>query len=131
MGMLGRFPIYPVLPASDLERAKTWYRDKLGMTPAKEEMGLWYECAEGTWLLVYPTGTAGTAQNTQAHFQVTGIDELMTKLRGRGVAFEEYDYEPFTGWHQGGGLYQVDGYKACFLKDSEGNTIEIAEVPEA
>jgi catechol 2,3-dioxygenase-like lactoylglutathione lyase family enzyme len=125
------FPIYPVLAASDLERAKTWYREKLDMTPTIEsEEGLWYECGQGTWLLVYPTGAAGTAKNTQAHFQVTEIESLMETLRSRGVSFEVYDYEPFSDWHQGGGLYAVGGYRVGFVVDSEGNTIEVAQVPD-
>jgi catechol 2,3-dioxygenase-like lactoylglutathione lyase family enzyme len=128
--MMQRFPIYPVLAASDLARAKAWYEEKLGMTPSiDQEMGLWYECGDGTWLLVYPTGAAGTAQNTQAHFQVTDIEKLMDDLRGRGVTFEEYDFDPFTQMHKGGGLYEYEGYKTVFVKDSEGNTIEIAQVP--
>ncbi|MGH2676005.1 MAG: VOC family protein [Actinomycetota bacterium] len=127
-----RFPIYPVLAASDIDRARSWYQEKLGMTPSiDQEMGLWYECGDGTWLLVYPTGAAGTAQNTQAHFQVTDLEKLMDELRGRGVTFEEYDFEPFTSMHSGSGLYEVGGYKVCFVKDSEGNTIEIAQQPGA
>lgn len=128
--MLERFPIYPVLAASDIARAKAWYQEKLGMTPAREVGGgLWYQCADGTWLLVYPTEAAGTAQNTQAHFEVTDIEGLMDELRGRGVTFEIYD--SFSEMHRGGGLYEYGGYKNVFIKDSEGNTIEIAQRPEA
>lgn len=127
--MMDRFPVYPVLPASDIDRARTWYQEKLGMTPKiDQQMGLWYECGEGTWLLVYPTGAAGTAQNTQAHFQVTDIEKLMEELQGRGVTFEEY--ESFAPMHKGGGLYEYEGYKTMFIKDSEGNTIEIAQQPQ-
>jgi catechol 2,3-dioxygenase-like lactoylglutathione lyase family enzyme len=130
--MMDRFPIYPVLAASDIDRARTWYQEKLGMTPKIDEgWGMWYECGEGTWLLVYPTGAAGTAQNTQAHFQVTDIEGLMKELRGRGVTFEIYDSEPFSQMQKGGGLYEYEGYKTVFVKDSEGNTIEIAQQPEA
>lgn len=130
--MFGSFPVYPVLPASDIERARSWYEEKLGMTPKIDQgWGMWYECGDGTWLLVYPTGAAGTAQNTQAHFQVADIEQVMEDLRGRGVTFEEYDFEPFTQMHRGGGLYEYEGYKTVFLKDSEGNTIEIAQQPPA
>jgi catechol 2,3-dioxygenase-like lactoylglutathione lyase family enzyme len=129
MEPLGRFPVYPVLAASDLDRAKAWYQEKLGMSPGKEDpSGLWYECAGGTWMLVYPTESAGTAQNTQAHFAVTDIESLMDELRGRGVTFEEYDFPPFTDMHKGGGLYQMGEYRGGWFKDSEGNTIEIAQV---
>jgi hypothetical protein len=88
---------------------------------------LWYECGEGTWLLVYPTESAGTARNTQAHFQVTGIEGVMEDLRGRGVEFERY--EAFKDYQSEDGIIEMDGYKVVFVKDSEGNTIEIAQLP--
>ena len=126
--MMNRFPVYPVLPASDIGRAKAWYQEQLGMAPSRESQGgLWYECAEGTWLLVYPTESAGTARNTQAHFQVSGIEDVMEALRGRGVEFERYD--AFKGYQSEDGIIEMDGYKVVFVKDSEGNTIEIAQVP--
>lgn len=128
MDSLGQFPVYPVLPASEIGRARSWYQEKLGMTPSQEPAGgLWYECGEGTWLLVYPTEQAGTARNTQAHFQVTGIEEVMEALRGRGVEFERY--EAFKDFQSEDGMIEMDGYKVVFVKDSEGNTIEIAQLP--
>jgi catechol 2,3-dioxygenase-like lactoylglutathione lyase family enzyme len=126
--MIEGFPVYPVLPASDIGRAKAWYQEKLGMAPSREsQAGLWYECGEGTWLLVYPTESAGTARNTQAHFQVAGIEEVMEDLRGRGVEFERY--EAFKDFQSEDGIIEMDGYKVVFVKDSEENTIEIAQVP--
>jgi catechol 2,3-dioxygenase-like lactoylglutathione lyase family enzyme len=126
--MMNRFPVYPVLPASDIGRAKAWYQQKLGMSPSREgQSGLWYQCGEGTWLLVYPTDSAGTARNTQAHFQVMGIEEVTQNLRGRGVEFEHY--EAFKDFQSEDGIIEMEGYKVVFVKDSEGNTIEIAEPP--
>ena len=56
VGMLRDLPLYPVLAASDIERAKAWYPDKLDLTPEVEEpMGsLWYKTGD-TWFLLYPT----------------------------------------------------------------------------
>ncbi|MEX0875058.1 MAG: VOC family protein [Actinomycetota bacterium] len=124
--MLEEFPIHATVAASDIERAKTWYRDKLGLTPKKEHMGsLWYEFAPGTWLLVYPTGTAGTAQNTQAGWTVKDIEAVMEGLRARGVQFEEYDFGEVKTEN---GLMTVPGQgKAAWFKDSEGNTFELSE----
>jgi hypothetical protein len=43
MRSLGEFPVYAVLPASDFGRAKTWYEEKLGLTPSEEAPGnAWY-----------------------------------------------------------------------------------------
>ena len=127
MASLADFAIWPVLAASDVARAKEWYRDKQGLTPQREDPtgGLWYEFAGGTWLLVYSTPSAGTAQNTQAHFDVTNIQELMEEMRGRGVVFEEYDFGEMGRTENG--LIEVMGHKGAWFKDSEGNTIEITE----
>lgn len=125
MASLAESAIWPVLAASDIGRAKEWYRDKLGLSPAKEEGGLWYAFGEGTWLLVYPTPHAGTAQNTQAHLDVAGIESLMDDLRSRDVVFEEYDFGEMG--RTVNGVLEAEGWKAAWFKDSEGNTIEITE----
>ncbi|HEU4917796.1 MAG TPA: hypothetical protein VFV13_14645 [Acidimicrobiia bacterium] len=41
---------------------------------------------------------AWTAKNTAIIFRVTGIEQVMTSLRGRGVVFEEYDLRLQHGW---------------------------------
>ncbi len=124
--MLEEFPIHATVAASDIERAKAWYQDKLGLTPKKEGMGsLWYEFSPGTWLLVYPTGAAGTAQNTQAGWAVKNIEAVMEQLRARGVEFEDYDMGEMKTVN---GLIDVPGQgKAAWFKDSEGNIFELSE----
>jgi len=89
--MLSHFPISARLPAADIDRARLWYSEKLGLAPSGETMGnLWYE-AGGTWFLLYKTSSAGTAKSTAAGWQVTGIEQVMNRLRERGVVFEDYD----------------------------------------
>jgi catechol-2,3-dioxygenase len=125
--MLDRFRVHAVLPAHDLQRAKAWWDEKVGMTPTTEDPGgLWFACAEGTWVVITPSANAGTAKNTAASFTVTGIETLMDSLRERGVIFEEYDMGDFKTVN---GLFEMGPYKAAWFKDSEGNIVEIAEVP--
>jgi catechol 2,3-dioxygenase-like lactoylglutathione lyase family enzyme len=64
--MLANYPFCPVVAVKDLERARRWYAEKLGLHPARQ-MGpeLVYELG-GATLLVYETDSAGTAQNTVA-----------------------------------------------------------------
>ena len=53
--MLAEYPIHTALPATDLERAKRFYADKLGLTPESEGPdGLFYRCGGGTRFLVFP-----------------------------------------------------------------------------
>ncbi|SRR6266498_593802 len=126
--MFDRFPITAVLPASDLARAKAWYRDTLGLIPSSEDPGgLWYQVAEGTRFLVTPSQHAGTAQNTAVSWTVSDIESVMPTLRERGVVFEEYDMG--EGYKTVNGLLDVEGYRAAWFKDSEGNILEISEPP--
>ena len=126
--MLESFPLSARLPAADIDRARVWYREMLGLEPAKVgPMGdLWYSTGD-TWFLVYQTEAAGTARNTAAGWQVTGIEAVVADLRSRGVVFEEYDFPQFKTVE---GLVTLPYGKAAWLKDSEGNIIELSEVNE-
>ncbi len=63
--MLGKFGTMTTLAASDMDRARTWYHEKLGMKPVEQsEGGLVYESG-GTKFYLYPSAGAGTAQHTQ------------------------------------------------------------------
>lgn len=127
--MLADFPIHATAAATDLDRARRWYEETLGLVPEREDPGgAWYRFAGDTWLYLYVTPSAGTARNTIAGWTVTGIEAVMSDLRGRGVAFEDYDF---------GELKTVDGLadfgiaKAAWFKDSEGNIYELSEVDRA
>jgi catechol 2,3-dioxygenase-like lactoylglutathione lyase family enzyme len=128
VAVLRDFPIHASVAASDLDRARAWYEEKLGMTPSRENPGgYWYQFAGGTWLYLYASGSAGTAQNTVAGWTVKDIAEVMEDLRARGVAFEEYD---MPGLKTEYGLADFGMAKAAWFKDSEGNTFELSEVME-
>lgn len=117
-------PMYAQLPASDIERAKAWYRTHLGLEPAEvfEDGNAMYETG-GTRFLLYQSEFAGTNQATAAGFMPDDFDGVITELRGSGVAFEEYDF--------GEDLRTVDGViatpagKAAWFKDSEGNILAV------
>jgi catechol 2,3-dioxygenase-like lactoylglutathione lyase family enzyme len=82
--------IMAVLPAKDINRAKAFYRDKLGIEPSEsmEEGAVMYSCGQGTRFLLYQTDNAGTAKNTQMGWETDNLEGEMEELRRRGVAFE-------------------------------------------
>jgi catechol 2,3-dioxygenase-like lactoylglutathione lyase family enzyme len=124
--VIDAFPVHATLPASDLGRARDWYRDKLGLEPVKEdEVGLWFEFA-GARLLLYETPSAGTAQNTAAEWLVRDIEAVVSKLRARGVQFEDYD---FPGLKTENGIGTIGEHKSAWFKDSEGNILSLDEPP--
>jgi predicted enzyme related to lactoylglutathione lyase len=124
--MLDQYPIRVRVPASDIDRAKAWYQQKLGLTPKKEHMNhLLFEFGSQTQVVVYPSpATAGTARNTQAEWSVQGIESVMDRLRSNGVQFEEYDLGQMKTVN---GLLQSPLGKSAWFKDSEGNTFQLSE----
>lgn len=124
--MLADFPIHATAAAIDLDRARRWFEERLGLIPEREDAGgVWYRFAGDTWLYLYGTPSAGTARNTVAGWTVTGIEVVMADLRGRGVVFEDYDFGELKTL---AGLADFGTAKAAWFKDSEGNTYELSEV---
>jgi len=120
-------PMYASLPASDVDRAKAWYKDHLGLEPIEDapDGGAIYETG-GARFAIYPSAFAGTNQATAGGFAVADFDAAMTELRGNGLIFEEYDL--------GDDLKTVDGVvttpsgnRAAWFRDSEGNIIGVFE----
>jgi catechol 2,3-dioxygenase-like lactoylglutathione lyase family enzyme len=125
--MLKDSNIMAVLPANDINRAKDFYRDKLGMEPSEfieAEDSLMYRCGNGTGFLIYQTENAGTAKNTQMGWETDNLEREMEELRGRGVAFEEYD---FPGLKTENGVATSDWGKSAWFLDSEGNILNISQ----
>lgn len=127
--MLKDLDVMPVLPARDINRARDFYRDKLGLEPATtiDEDNLVYRCGNGTGFLLYRTDNAGTAKNTQMGWGTNDVEREVEELRGRGVVFEEYD---FPGLKTENGIASLDGVgKAAWFLDSEGNILNISSLP--
>jgi predicted enzyme related to lactoylglutathione lyase len=111
------------IPAADLQRARTFYADILGLTPVQEMGGvnLVYETAGGTRFNIYETGFAGQAGHTIAQWHVTDIESDVRDLKAKGVGFEVYDM-PGVEWD--GEIASMKGMgRAAWFKDSEGNTM--------
>ena len=115
------------IPASDLQRARDFYADKLGLSPTRELPGevLVYRTAGGTSFQVYRTDYAGQAGHTIAQWHVDDIEAEVHDLQAKGVTFEVYDL-PGVRWD--GEIASMEGMgRAAWFKDSEGNTMCIDE----
>jgi catechol 2,3-dioxygenase-like lactoylglutathione lyase family enzyme len=131
--MLANGRIANRLPAQDLERARAFYAEKLGLEPVEERPGgLRYVCASGEFALFQSTGRA-SGEHTQMGWEVDDIDETVRELRGRGVVFEEYD---LPGLKTADGIAEIEGNypskgtgeRAAWFRDSEGNMLGIGEI---
>ncbi|MBT2532980.1 VOC family protein [Arthrobacter sp. ISL-48] len=124
--MLNDSNIMAVLPAKDINRAKDYYRDKLGLEPSgsMEEDSLMYRGGNGTGFMIYQTENAGTAKNTQMGWETDNLERDMEELRGRGVVFEDYD---FPGLKTENGIATSSWGKSAWFLDSEGNILNLAQ----
>jgi predicted enzyme related to lactoylglutathione lyase len=123
--MLKQVRAAAMLPAQDLERAKRFYRDKLGLTPAQERDpmgGMMYELDGGTGFAVFLSSGKSSGTHTQMALEVQDLDAAVKDLQARGLKFEEYDS---PGLKTVNGIAEVGGTKVAWFKDSEGNLIAI------
>jgi catechol 2,3-dioxygenase-like lactoylglutathione lyase family enzyme len=114
------------LPAANIERARKFYSEKLGMNPESVEPdgSLRYEC-QGTGFLVYQSQYAGTAKNTALGFRTDDLEKDMQEMRSKGVEFEEYDMPGLKTVH---GVASIGDFKGAWFKDSEGNIVALNEM---
>ena len=125
------------LPVQDLERARLFYAEKLGLEPIEERPGgLLYRCKSGSFALFISSG-ASSGDFTQMAFDVTDLRATVKALRARGVVFEAYD---LPGLKTMEGIAEVEGNYpskggvgelAAWFKDSEGNLIGIGQPVQA
>ncbi|MEU6771959.1 VOC family protein [Streptomyces sp. NPDC046759] len=131
--LLSRARVATRLPAGDLERARRFYADKLGLEPVDERPGgLLYRCGGSDFVVFRSTGTSpGTF--TQMAFEVDDLDAVVAELRRRGVTFEEVDV---PGLRTRDGIAEIDGNypskgargeRGAWFRDSEGNLLGVGQ----
>ncbi len=121
------------IPAQDLERAREFYADRLGLNPIEERPGgLRYRCGSGHFALFQSSG-ATSGSHTQMAWEVDDIEATVGELRRRGVVFEEYDLpglKTVAGIAEVAGNYPSRGgagERAAWFRDSEGNLLAIGQ----
>ncbi|HET9423619.1 MAG TPA: VOC family protein [Nocardioides sp.] len=126
--MLSTSKVTANVPAADLQRARAFYADKLGLEPAQEHPGgLVYTTEGGTSFFLYATEFAGQAGHTIAQIHVDDVAKEVEELKGRGVTFEHYDMPGMT-W-DGDIASDPEWGKAAWFKDSEGNVLCLDDTP--
>lgn len=142
-----RYTIIPQLPAVDLQRARRWYKEKLGLDPVtvngepfdpeadQEYEEMLYETGTATFG-VYESAHAGKNLATAARLVTDDFDAVHAELRTNKVEFEHYpidgnfaepdEQQPY--WDNGA-LVFPDGEKTAWFKDSEGNILALGSTP--
>jgi catechol 2,3-dioxygenase-like lactoylglutathione lyase family enzyme len=107
----------------DVQRAKAFYGETLGVTTSEENGLLWLHIAGGRDVLVYPRPGHTPAAYTILNFPVDDIEQAVDELSSRGVRFERYD-----GFEQDEkGIARNAGPHIAWFKDPAGNVLAVLQ----
>lgn len=129
--MLGNARVTAVVPATDLQRARSFYEDKLGLRPLEMDYGeeaVMYECGANTHLYVYRRGEPTRAEHTAVFFEVSDVEGTVDDLSRRGVRFEHYDLPGIVTDDRG--IATMGNSKTAWFKDTEGNILAVGHIAE-
>ena len=125
---LGNYNIVGFVTIVNVEHAKEFYRDVLGLRLVSEEppFALVFE-AHGIMLRLSIAKELPPARGTVLGWQVPDIAAAVTGLVRAGVRFERYDFAKQDDL----GIWTTPtGAKVAWFKDPDGNILSISEHPE-
>ena len=124
--MLSDSMVVPTIPVTDLDRARAYYVDVLGLQPIDESpFSIRLRCGGGTQLSIFKRGPVERG-HTMAHFEVSDIEAMVADLRSRGAVFEEYTEGPLVTT---GGIAQIGPARGAWLRDPDGNLLGLRQGP--
>jgi catechol 2,3-dioxygenase-like lactoylglutathione lyase family enzyme len=121
--MLVNAKTYSGLAVHDMQEARQFYRETLGLTTSEEYDLMWLHLAGGRDTLVYEQSDATPASFTILNFEVDDIDATVDALAERGVRFERYDDMA----QDQRGVFRDEGPYIAWFKDPSGNVLSVLQ----
>ena len=126
--MLAEHPIDPMILATDLDLAREFYRDRIGLELVIEnEDFLTFRCGGDSRLVVTRSSTGTSEPQTKASWRVGDLAAEVAELRSRGVEIESYD-EPWLKTTDG--IADVGFALAAWFVDPHGNSIGLLQLKD-
>jgi catechol 2,3-dioxygenase-like lactoylglutathione lyase family enzyme len=123
--MLRDSPLDVVLLATDLEAAKAFYADKLGLPLLDaSEQSLTFSCGGGSRVLITKSTTGTADSQTKAQWRVEDLAAEVADLRSRGVKIEEYDQ---PGFKTEDGIYDAGFALFAWITDPGNNALALLQ----
>jgi catechol 2,3-dioxygenase-like lactoylglutathione lyase family enzyme len=108
----------------DVEKARAFYADTLGVRTSEEHGMLTLHLAGDRDVLVYPKPDHTPATYTILNFPVDDVDAAVDELTSRGVTFERYD-----GMGQDDkGIMRDQGPDIAWFRDPAGNVLSVLKL---
>ena len=122
--MLSDFLAVTTLVVTDVDEARPFYQERLGLTLLEETpAGIRFGAGKGSQLTIRRGQPTGGGQ-TVAHFEVDDVEAVVRDLTSRGVTFEEYETPKTVNF-----IAQFGPVRAAWFKDPAGNVLGLREGP--
>jgi catechol 2,3-dioxygenase-like lactoylglutathione lyase family enzyme len=121
--MFAKTKAFSGFSVDDLDKARHFYGDTLGIETSEQYGLLTLHLAGGRDTLAYPKPNHTPATYTILNFEVDDIDQAVDELAARGVQFERYDGlgQDEKGINRAGGPY------IAWFKDPAGNILAVLQ----
>jgi len=123
--MLEKSSAFSSFSVNDIQRAKKFYGQTLGLETSESNGLLKLHIAGGNTVLIYAKPNHTAATFTILNFPVDSVEKAVDELTKRGVRFEIYD-EPNLKTDKKG-ISRGDGPVIAWFKDSAGNVLSVLE----
>ena len=110
---------------NDLQKAKQFYGQNLGLQVSEKPEGLELNLANGPKVFIYPKPNHTPASFTVLNFKVDDIEETIDELNSLGVNLEHYNQPDLKT--DKNGILSDGGMKIAWFKDPAGNILSIIE----
>ena len=111
----------------NLESAKKFYEQTLGLPKLMENEEVLTFKSGGSTLFVYRSQYAGTNKSTAVTWVTDEVEEIVKTLKSRGVSFEHYDLPNMS---RQGDLHVAGTMKVAWFKDPDGNIFSLVTPPD-
>ena len=111
---------------NDLEQARHFYADTLGLDVDKTHEGLTLKTGGDSKIFIYAKPDHTPATFTVLNLPVDSVDQAVAELSSRGVRFERYDEGDLKTDEKG--IYRgEEGPNIAWFKDPSGNYVSVLE----
>lgn len=121
--MLGKSNAFSGFSVDDLQKAKKFYGETLGLDVVEEHGFLTLRFAGGATVLIYPKRNHKPATYTTLNFPVDDVDAAVDELNRRGVRFETYSQPDLKT--DAKGISREGGPTIAWFKDPAGNILSV------
>ncbi|MFJ4980009.1 VOC family protein [Streptomyces coeruleorubidus] len=121
--MFGTTKAYSGFSVNDIEAARKFYGDTLGLRVSEEHGMLILHIAGGRDILVYPKADHTPATYTILNFPVDDIEAAVDELSRKGVRFERYDHLKADDK----GIFRGGGPLIAWFTDPAGNVLSVLQ----